>query len=189
MKIELHNTSISTLSRNVTVRIMLPNGYEDSDKKYPVLYMHDGQDLFYDKDAVGGKSWGFGNYYNSYHKFLPEIIIVAIDCPLDRGVRTAQYAPYTKHFDVGNSSFESEIKGEGNEYLEWIVTELKDWVDKNYRTRCEKEYTAIGGSSSGGLNSTYAILKYPEVFTRLIAMSNSFSYGKIKLWIHLIMHQ
>lgn len=84
MKIELHNTSISTLSRNVTVRIMLPNGYEDSDKKYPVLYMHDGQDLFYDKDAVGGKSWGFGNYYNSYYKFLPEIIIVAIDCPLDR---------------------------------------------------------------------------------------------------------
>jgi predicted alpha/beta superfamily hydrolase len=172
MKIEEIKTNIRTLNRDVTVRVMTPNGYESSDKRYPVLYINDGQDVFKDNQSYQGESLKFEQYYNDYGKFVPEIILVSIEAPRDPATRTAQYSPYHKRFNVPpEKKFEPEIIGKGNEYLDWMTTDLKSLIDIRYRTLPGREYTGICGYSTGGLNSIYAVLKYSKVFTRMIAMS------------------
>ncbi|MDR3284628.1 MAG: alpha/beta hydrolase [Treponema sp.] len=175
MKIETFQTNLTPFNRDVTFRVMTPDGYEVGDRLYPALYMNDGQDVFYDEGSVTGHSIRYAKYYTEYAKFLPQIIIVGIDCPLTNQERSRQYTPYTKQFDVPEwSSYEKEVAGSGREYLEWIVRELKPWIDENYRTRKQGAYTAMGGFSSGTIISTYALLTYPDVFSRLIAISGSF---------------
>ncbi|WHH59085.1 alpha/beta hydrolase-fold protein [Petroclostridium sp. X23] len=174
MNIDVFNTKLTPFDRDVIFRVMTPDSYEVSHKRYPVLYMNDGQDIFYDDDACDGESLKFAQYYKEFGKFLPEIILVGIDCPSDNVVRTAQYTPYYKTFDVQGKNFEPEINGTGKEYLEWLVNELKPWIDASYRTRPECEMTGIYGSSTAGVVSTYALMKYPEVFSRLIALSSAY---------------
>ena len=175
MNIQVYQTKLTSLDRDVTFRVMTPDGYETSSCRYPVLYMHDGQDLFYDEDAVNGHSLRYAQYYRQYSRYLPQIIIVGIDCPMNNAVRTKLYTPYTKHFEVPEGvNFESDIQGDGKAYLEWITGELKPWIDANYRTRPEGEYTALGGYSTGAIVSTYGVLCYPQYFSRLLEMSGAF---------------
>ena len=175
MRIDLLETRISAINRPVTIRIMLPDGYDESDNRYPVLYLNDGQDLLRDEYAYrGAESLRFEQYYKDYGKFVPSVIMVAIEAPINAQERTAQYSPFTKDFIVpAGVKFESRIEGKGKEYLEWMTGELKPFIDINYRTRKEKEYTGVFGYSTGGLISIYAALKFPETFTRLIAMSSA----------------
>ena len=175
MRIDEINTKITTLDRDVKVRVMTPDGYEKGDMNYPVLYINDGQDVFRDDQAFwGAESLRFEQYYKDYGRFLPHVILVAIESPEDHAVRTQQYSPYTKNFDVPpEKKFEPRIEGKGKEYLKWMVEELKPMIDRTYRTRPEKEYTGICGYSTGGLISIYAVLTYPQVFTRLLAMSSA----------------
>ncbi|MDR1107678.1 MAG: alpha/beta hydrolase, partial [Spirochaetaceae bacterium] len=152
-----------------------PDGYEAGDRLYPVLYMNDGQDVFRDEDSVSGHSIRYAQYYADYSKFLPQVIIVGIDCPSTNTERSQQYTPYTKHFDVPAwSSYESDVAGTGKEYLEWLVHEFKPWIDENYRTRKHGAYTGLGGFSSGAIISTYGVMMYPEAFSRLLVISGSF---------------
>ena len=82
MKIDVIDTKITTLDRPVRVRVLTPNGYENSGKSYPVLYVNDGQDVFRDDQAFwGAESLRFEQYYKDYGKFMPEIILVAIESP------------------------------------------------------------------------------------------------------------
>lgn len=173
MKIDVLNEYIASLNRSVKVRVFLPDSYETSGKRYPVLYMNDGQDVFEDEDAFWeSESLRFRQYYKDYGKFVPDIILAAIEAPKDHAVRTAEYSPFTKDFNVPEGKrFESHIEGKGREYLDWVTLELKTKIDALYRTMPGAEYTGICGYSTGGLNSLYAILKYPEVFHRGIAMS------------------
>jgi predicted alpha/beta superfamily hydrolase len=175
MRIDIFDTQINALNRLTKIHVMVPNKYELTKKRYPVLYINDGQDVFYDEEAFGNaESLRFAQYYKDYAKYLPEIILVAIEAPKDSAMRTAQYSPYTKDFNVPKGKrFESHIEGKGKEYLNWLTTDLKKEIDNRYRTMPERDYTGICGYSTGSLNSIYAVLHYPQVFSRLIAMSSA----------------
>lgn len=144
---------IPGLDRERTVRLYLPPGYEGSRRRYPVLYMHDGQNLFDDATAYAGE-WGVDETLNALaQEGGPELIVVGID---NGGVeRMRELNPWD------NPAWG---KGEGEAYLAFLVEVLKPWVDRHYRTRPDPRHTAIMGSSMGGLISGYAISRYPEVF-------------------------
>ena len=176
MRIDIFDTKISTLEdRPVRVRVMTPDGYKAGEKRYPVIYVNDGQDVFRDDQAFwGAESLRFEQYYKDYGAFLPQVILVAIESPEDHALRTAQYSPYTKDFVVPpEKKFEPRIEGRGKEYLKWLVEEWKPFIDSSYRTLPGAEDTAVCGYSTGGLISIYAALSYPAVFTRLLAMSSA----------------
>lgn len=132
--------------------LYLPPGYAKSKKRYPVMYMHDGQNIF-DEYTSGFGEWGVDECADSLiRNGKPACIIVGIE---NGPNRMNEYNPY--YFkDVG--------KGTGDQYLEFIVKNLKPFVDRHYRTLSTGENTIIAGSSMGGLISYYAMLKYPDVF-------------------------
>ncbi|HMJ45739.1 MAG TPA: alpha/beta hydrolase-fold protein [Ferruginibacter sp.] len=150
------------LKRTRKIWIYLPNGYEKSKKKYPVLYMHDGQNDF-DEYTAGFGEWGVDECVDSLiKKGSPASIIVGIE---NGPQRMNEYNPF---------DFERFGKGEGDQYLGFIVNTLKPFIDKNYRTLKNAENTIIAGSSMGGLISYYAILKYPKVFGKAGIFSPAF---------------
>lgn len=144
---------IPGLNRERTVRVYLPPGYESSRLRYPVLYMHDGQNLFDDATAYAGE-WGVDETLNELAKSRGlRLIVVGID---NGGAeRIHELNPWD------NPQFG---KGEGEQYLAFVVRVLKPWVDQHYRTRPDRRHTAIMGSSMGGLISSYALSHYPDVF-------------------------
>jgi predicted alpha/beta superfamily hydrolase len=146
---------IPGLNRERTVRIYLPPGYEQSTRHYPVLYMHDGQNLFDDATAHAGE-WGIDETLNELAKSRGlELIVVGID---NGGAERIHELNAWDNPQFG--------KGEGEQYTAFIVEVLKPWIDQHYRTRADRRHTAIMGSSMGGLISTYAISRYPQVFGR-----------------------
>lgn len=147
------------LGRTRRVWVYLPKDYQDSKRKYPVLYMHDGQNLFDDLTSYAGE-WGVDEALDSLNKGF---IVVGIDN--GQGKRMNEYNPND------NPRFG---KGEGAEYLAFIVKTLKPYIDKHYRTSRKPEHTAIAGSSMGGLISFYAGLWYPGVFGKVGVFSPSF---------------
>jgi predicted alpha/beta superfamily hydrolase len=173
--IEVFRTSANHLSEEMTFRVFTPDSYDEK-KAFPVLYMQDGQNVFKDEDAVDGESLNFLSYYKKYKAFLPEIIIVAIDCPMNNDRRTALYIPYSFDFSKSPSTtgYANSLIGKGEEYLLWIIEELKPWIDARYSTIPDARYTGIGGDSSAGVLSLYAMLKYPRYFQRFIALSGAF---------------
>ena len=119
MKIEEIYTRITPLNRDVTVRVMTPDGYEEEPgRRYPVLYINDGQDVFRDEETFwGAESLRFEQYYRDYGTFMPHVILVAIESPDDHGERTQQYSPYTKDFIVPpEKNFEPRIEGKNHGY-------------------------------------------------------------------------
>lgn len=144
---------IPQLQRTRRVWIYLPKGYQASKKTYPVLYMHDGQNLFSEHTAAYGE-WGVDEALDSLtSRTRKEVIIVAVDH--GEKTRINEYTPYD-HPEFG--------KGEGKQYVEFLVNTLKPFIDKNYRTMRDPANTFVAGSSMGGLISMYAITKYPNVF-------------------------
>jgi len=154
-QVQLFDTSmyISQLKRTRAIRLYLPKSYTSSTKRYPVIYMHDGQNLF-DAYTSSYGEWGVDEVLDSLAgENLPEAIIVGIDHG-DK-YRMTEYNAYdTKQFG----------KGEGDAYLDFLVNTLKPLIDKKFRTLKDKSHTSIAGSSMGGLISLYAMTKYPQVF-------------------------
>jgi predicted alpha/beta superfamily hydrolase len=143
---------IPQLKRTRRIWIYLPSGYENSAKRYGVLYMHDGQNLFDNATSYAGE-WGVDEYLDSIgKKNKKEVIVVGID---NGPKRMSEYNPW---------EFQNFGKGEGNKYVDFLVKNLKPFIDKHYRTLKNKKNTFIAGSSMGGLISLYAVLKYPQVF-------------------------
>jgi len=141
------------LNRTRRISIYLPKGYATSAKKYPVLYMNDGQNLFNLQTAPYGE-WGVDESLDSLQPLLKkECIVVGIDH--GNNYRMTEYNPYD------NAKYG---KGEGKQYLNFIIETLKPYIDKQYRTSRGPAYTYIAGSSMGGLISTYAIITRPDVF-------------------------
>lgn len=144
---------IPGLKRERTVRIYLPPGYEESRRRYPVLYMHDGQNLFDDATAYAGE-WGVDETLNALARSRGlRLIVVGIDH--GGAQRMHELNPWD------NPAFGT---GEGEQYMDFVVDVLKPWVDRHYRTLADRRHTAIMGSSMGGLISSYAISRYPGVF-------------------------
>lgn len=159
--------TIPTLSDDIPRRlyVYLPPDYAKSKRSYPVLYMFDGHNIFFDQDATYGKSWGMNKYLK---KENPALILVAIECNHQGNRRLCEYSPWS--FD--DAHFGS-IKGDGERSMEWLVHELKPWIDAQYRTRPGRESTYIAGSSMGGLMTIYALTQWNHVFSKGAALSPS----------------
>ncbi len=150
------------LNSHRRIWIYLPEGYAKTKKRYPVLYMHDGQNLFDAATAAFGE-WGIDECLDSLiSKGRPAGIVVGID---NSPRRMNEYNPF---------EFRDHGKGEADAYLAFLTETLKPYIDKNYRTLTNKENTIIAGSSMGGLVSYYAMLKHPEVFGKAGIFSPSF---------------
>ncbi|QEC65734.1 alpha/beta hydrolase [Mucilaginibacter ginsenosidivorans] len=151
---------IPQLGRQRRVWIYLPADYEASQRKYPVIYMQDGQNLF-DAYTSGYGEWGVDEIMDK----LPakdRCIIVGVDHGGEH--RLSEYDPYDTKYG----------KGEGSEYADFLVKKLKPYIDEHYRTKKDPRNTTVAGSSMGGLISMYAILKYPGVFGNAGVFSPSF---------------
>lgn len=156
---------IPQLKRVRRVWIYLPPGYSNSQKHFPVLYMQDGQNVFDDSTSFAGE-WGVDETLDSIGAHSKEIIVVAIDH--GGAKRINEYCPY---------DMEKYGKGEGSEYVDFLVKNLKPYIDKKYRTLPGKQNTFIAGSSMGGIISMYAVLKYPKVFGGAGIFSPAFWVG------------
>lgn len=150
---------------NTTRRIWiyLPTDYATSTEKYPVLYMHDGQNLF---DALTSYS-GEWEVDETMQKLEQEGTLKLIIVGIENGgkTRSDEYTPW-KNKEYGG--------GEGAAYGEFIVNDLKPFIDKHYRTKSDRHNTGIMGSSLGGLISMYIGMEYSETFGKLGVFSPSF---------------
>lgn len=141
---------IPQLNRNRRVWIYLPASYDQGRKKYPVMYMHDGQNVFEDTTSFSGE-WGVDEALDTLGRMIGETIVVAIDNGGEK--RMNEYSP----FDM-----ERFGKAEGDAYVDFLVNTLRPYINKNYRTKKGRKHTSVAGSSMGGLISLYAMLKYPK---------------------------
>jgi predicted alpha/beta superfamily hydrolase len=146
--------------------VYLPKDYEKTDTRYPVLYMFDGHNVFYDSHATYGKSWGMKEYLEKTK--LP-LILVAVECNPEGFRRLFEYSPWDFHAPkpIG------DVEGLGKVTMDWFTTVLKPEIDRTYRTLPDREHTLIAGSSMGGLMSIYAVTAYNHVFSRAAALSPS----------------
>lgn len=157
------------LNRQRQLRIYLPPGYAgNGDKRYPVLYMHDGQNLFDVVTAYAGE-WGVDECLNALAQAGKlELIVVGIDNGQDK--RMTELNPW------GNPDAKFGAP-EGEAYLNFVVKVVKPLIDSQYRTRPERTHTGIMGSSMGGLISHYAVTQYPSVFGLAGVFSPSYWAG------------
>jgi len=163
-KVQYHKEFASSILNNKRdIVVWLPIGYNPQkypDKKYPVLYMHDGQNILDPKTAYAGKDWRVDETVTRLikQKKIKEIIIVGI-------------------YNTPDRLDEYSWSEKGQNYLKFIVSELKPFIDSMYKTLSDKHNTAIMGSSMGGLISFYAAWHYPNVFSMAGCMSSSFYYN------------
>ena len=146
--------------------IWLPEDYdEDPDKRYPVMYMFAGHNVFFDEVATFGKSWGMVKYLEENPK---DLIVVAVECNHEGNRRLIEYAPMTYE-----NSEHGKIRGKGNVMMHWMVNSLKPYIDENYRTLPDRKNTIIAGSSMGGLEALYGVTAYNHIFQRAACLSPS----------------
>lgn len=154
--------------RNVDV--WLPDGYSPH-KKYAVLYMHDGQMLFDSSSNWNKQEWGVDETLGRLmaEKKLRQCIVVGIWNTPKRRVEYYPAKPFNLLPRIVQDSLrkdlgDSQAVPQSDEYLRFLVQELKPFIDSVYSTRKDRRNTFIMGSSMGGLISMYAICEYPEVF-------------------------
>ncbi len=154
------------------VEVFLPPSYRNSRKRYPVIYMNDGQTAF----EPGGLSpwyWNVDTTLNRFYKedIIPELIVVAVS-PISRA---DEYLTIKEYLDFDNSVV--ELQGGLPEYAEYLAKELKPFIDSNFRTRPNPKTTMIIGSSFGGTASFYTSCFHPDAFGIGGVFSPSFSIG------------
>lgn len=151
-----------------TLHLYLPDDYDFSDERYPVMYMFDGHNLFFDSDATYGKSWGMKEFLDRWDK---KIIVAGIECSHEGHNRLREYCPY-----YWNSGWAGDVYGTGDETMRWMAYELKPMIDSQYRTWSHREATGIGGSSMGGLMALYAAICYNGVYSKAACVSSAISF-------------
>jgi pimeloyl-ACP methyl ester carboxylesterase len=158
------------------VVVWLPPDYDRSAQRYSVVYMHDGQNIFFPQRSAFNKVWAADKSALRLiaKKKVRPFIIVAIDNPL--AARYRQYFPQAIYdaapADV-RAVFDASAAGAmtGDAYLRFLVRDLKPLIDRRYRTRSDAAHTAVVGSSMGGLISCYAFVQYPRTFGRAACVS------------------
>ncbi|ULC59183.1 alpha/beta hydrolase [Flaviramulus sp. BrNp1-15] len=161
-----NNFDIPQLKRTRRIWMYLPPNYNQTNQSFPVIYMHDGQNIF-DSSASFSGEWEVDETLNKiYEKLNFSFIVVGIDNGQNK--RLDEYSPWKNNKYGG---------GEGDAYLEFVVNTLKPYIDANYKTLGNKSNTAIIGSSMGGLISYYAGLKYPDVFGKIGVFSPAFWFS------------
>ena len=157
---------IPQLNRKRRVWVYLPPNYETSKEAFPVVYMHDGQNLFDGSTSYSGE-WEVDETLDKLFKEKNfKLIVVGIDN--GGGKRLDEYSPWVNNKYGG---------GEGEAYVDFIVNTLKPFIDSKYKTLRDKAHTGIIGSSMGGLISHYAGLKYPDVFGKVGVYSPAFWFA------------
>ena len=166
VKIISEKFEIPQLKTTRRIWIYLPKDYETSHKKYEVMYLQDAQNLFDDATSYAGE-WQVDETLNKiFEKTGKSLIVVGIDNGGEK--RIEELSPY-KNAKYGG--------GNGDNYVKFIVETLKPFIDKNYRTKPQRKFTTIGGSSLGSLISVYAAVKYPETFGKVLAFSSAFWFN------------
>jgi predicted alpha/beta superfamily hydrolase len=153
------------------VLVHLPKGYRRSTiRRYPVFYFHDGQNVFDAATSYSGVEWGADETSQrlTEAKLMEPIIIVAVANTGEN--RINEYAPTA---GVVEGLKEKRSKGSVRSYGRFLIEELKPFIDRKYRTKREREFTGLAGSSLGGLATLALGLWFPEYFTRLAVMSPS----------------
>ena len=149
------------------LHIWLPEGYYDTDERYPVMYFFDGHNLFLDEDATYGKSWGMKDFLESWGK---PMILVGIECGHDGYERLSEYMPYPSEGWFG------QFDPQGSTTMDWIIQEIKPMIDREYRTIPFRECTAIGGSSMGGIMALFAAVHYNRWFSKAACVSTAMGF-------------
>jgi predicted alpha/beta superfamily hydrolase len=158
-----YNFEMPELNRDRRIWIYLPPDYYTSTNSYPVVYMHDGQNVFDYASSFAGEWDVDGSMQNIIANGHTAAIIVGIaNGELDR---IDEYSAWT-HPTYGG--------GDGDLYASFVVNTLKPYIDENYRTKSDRLNTAVGGSSLGGLISYYMVLEYDEIFSKALVYSPSF---------------
>ena len=159
------------LGRTRRILVYLPADYATQPgRRYPVLYLHDGQNVFDDATSFGGE-WGIDETLDQLRQVGQDAtgsIVVAVDN--GKEFRSDEYIPWRSEGLKG----QAHQGGQGSAYVDFLALTLKPYVDTHYRTRPDAAHTAIAGSSLGGLISVYAALKYPRVFGEVGAFSPAF---------------
>ena len=163
------NTTVRPLTghQRRKVYVYVPDeAQEHPDWRFPVLYMFDGHNVFFDSDATYGKSWGM-------KEFLEEtgtpLIVAAVECDHNPpNGRLCEYSPY----DFTDDTF-GEVTGKGDIFMKWLTGTFKPRIDKRFPTLPGREATFLAGSSMGGLMTLYGLTAYNHVFSRGAALSPS----------------
>ena len=151
-----------------SLRVYLPRGYDQNvTKRYPVLYMHDGQNLFIAKYAGSFGCWYSDTNANNLIRFgkMRETIIVGVDNSSDR---FCEYAP------PGCTYAQCSTTPRGSQYVSWIADRVRPYINANYRTLTDADNTGALGSSLGGLISAYMAWDWSNVFGKIGCFSSSF---------------
>ena len=156
----------AVLGNERDVLVHLPPGYDDEpERRYPVLYMHDGQNLFDAATAFGGQEWHLDETADAMTLAgqIEPLIIVGIN----------HAGEYRMNELTPTMSKRHKAGGLGRQYANFLIEELKPFIDANYRSWPDREHTGTGGSSLGGLIALYLGFAAPDVFGRLMVMSPS----------------
>ena len=165
-----HPIHSTILNNDRKLWVFVPPGYDaDKSMRYPVLYMHDGQNLFDDATSFAGE-WQADETATKLigEGKIPPILIVGIE---NNAARGDEYTP-TRYDEEG---------GRGEDYARFVVTEVKPFIDRTYRTNPSRAATGIAGSSLGGLISLYIAKNYPDAFGKCGAVSPSLWWDHEKL--------
>ena len=174
--VKIWNVTIPKLTGNTPRKayVWLPDDYEEHpEKRYGVLYMFDGHNIFRDEFATFGKSWGMENYLEEHPK---DLIIVAVECNHEGNNRLMEYSPVTYR-----NKKHGYIPGKAPTYMKWLVKSLKPYVDRTLRTLPDREHTALAGSSMGGLIALYGVTAYNSTFRRAACLSPSLWVSPAKI--------
>ena len=162
------------------VEVWLPENYTPS-KKYAVLYMHDGQMLFDSTNTWNHQEWGVDECFTQHAKNLPNTIVVGVwNSGKHRHVDYFPQKPYESLSQQEQERIASYVRNQAalfadgirsDKYLQFLVYELKPFIDSVFATYKDASHTAIAGSSMGGLISMYAICEYPQIFGSAACLS------------------
>ncbi len=151
------------------VDVWLPPSYaQHEERRYPVIYMHDGQNLFDPRTSFIGVDWGIDEVMTRLigEKQVPQALVVGIWNTPGRVAEYMPQKPFEKYLSPAKQAEFSQQEGKpvSDQYLRFIVSELKPFIDLTYRTMSDREHTSIMGSSMGALISLYALCEYPQFF-------------------------
>ncbi|MEZ8723655.1 alpha/beta hydrolase [Vibrio pomeroyi] len=170
------------LGRKRTIRIYLPKNYHNDSRSYPVIYMHDGQNLFESSLSFGGDSWEVPTSVDQFFADDNGAIVVGIEngSEFEGLCRMYEYSPWKIDPDFVLPDWPESVYqsgGEGQQYIDFITDSLKPYIDDNYRTLTDRDNTAIAGSSMGGFISLYGVLQRPDVFSLAGVFSPAFWFN------------
>ena len=186
LEMKEHHLKVPYTGKNRRIRVLLPKGYaEDLDRSYPVVYMNDGQNVFYSGESFSGHSWKVIPAIKR-NPDMPRMIIVGIDN--DNDGRMNEYAPW-KFSNAPLLSFGLTLGGLGSEYADFFIKVVKPFIDKTYRTKPEREYTAMIGSSLGANIAQYIGLEHKDKVGALGIFSSANWLNKVEFDRYISKHK